>query len=610
MKEIQKNLDNLFLKAGQYNRYQFIIVALFAVQLLCSQFFHVNFTYLTAHPIINFNGVDLKPDINWCKENYDEDNPANQINLADDQLPTTSIIIDFELTCQKLKIYLIYIIYYSANILGSCLSHHFYEKIGSKISLIITAGIQITSLFLLEIIGAISNKLIFLYIDVFLIGFNEYVVANLLFLYICDIINFGQIPLFITIITCGRSFASLLGILFFRYIKLNWKHDMCIMAGIDVFVLVIILFYMVSSPKAALRNNKYMNFIHNLLNLAKKNQKQLEKEDFDFLIRFMTPKEKDDYHRFFASYSQDKISNDNVENYPADGDKSDEDEDDADKNLMLKEDELERRKTIKDDYLMSDDNNKVGSAQILLFHEVRVQDYTILDFFKYQNHLITFFIVSYLWAVYNFLKYGLQSTLNHNSDYYKHDYWIIIIEVLGLINLFVIMFLYLKTQKSFHHLIVSIEILTLITLLVSCYLYDDHLDNIYYIVSLLVGKIIWNSLYLLLIIMSLLFYPIMLRSKGLGWNIALGVVGKLIVALVIDSRATDEYFLYFLVFSFLALVFSNSLPKRIGSLLIDLTQDEETNKMIDKILKEGEDVSDIHSTDKNTRISLMSIITT
>ena len=239
-----------------------------------------------------------------------------------------------------------------------------------------------------------------------------------------------------------------------------------------------------------------------------------------------------------------------------------------------------------------------------------MQDYTIFDFFKYQNHLITFFIVSYLWAVYNFLKYGLQSTLNHNSDYYKHDYWIIIIEVLGLINLFVIMFLYLKTQKSFHHLIISIEILTLITLLVSCYLYDDHLDNIYYIVSLLVGKVIWNSLYLLLIIMSLLFYPIMLRSKGLGWNIALGVVGKLIVALVIDSRATDEYFLYFLVFSFLALVFSNSLPKRIGSLLIDLSQDEETNKMIDKILKDGEDVSDMHSTGKNTRISLMSIITT
>ena len=102
----------------------------------------------------------------------------------------------------------------------------------------------------------------------------------------------------------------------------------------------------------------------------------------------------------------------------------------------------------------------------------------------------------------------------------------------------------------------------------------------------------------------------MLRSKGLGWNFAIGVSGKLIVALIIEPRTTNEYFLYFLVFNFLALVFSNSLPKRIGSLLIDLTQDEEANKVMDKILKESEDLSDMHSSGKNSRISLMSIITT
>ena len=119
---------------------------------------------------------------------------------------------------------------------------------------------------------------------------------------------------------------------------------------------------MVNSPKAALRNNKYMNFIRNLLNLAKKNEKQLEKEDFDFLIRFMSNKEKEDYHRFFASFSENKISNDNVENYPPDSDKNDDDDEEIDKGLLLKEDELQRKKTIKDDYLMSDENNKCESG--------------------------------------------------------------------------------------------------------------------------------------------------------------------------------------------------------------------------------------------------------
>ena len=62
MKEIQKKLDNLFIKAGQYHRYQFIILALFTLQFLGSQFFHVNFTYLT---FANLNFQPLKISVNW-----------------------------------------------------------------------------------------------------------------------------------------------------------------------------------------------------------------------------------------------------------------------------------------------------------------------------------------------------------------------------------------------------------------------------------------------------------------------------------------------------------------------------------------------------------------
>ena len=110
-----------------------------------------------------------------------------------------------------------YIIYYFSNILGSCISYHFYEKVGSKISLIIFAIVQIISLYLLEClnISSIKNNLYFLYIDLFFIGFSQYIVINLLFLYICDIISLKLIPFFITIIVCGRPFAELFGVLFF-----------------------------------------------------------------------------------------------------------------------------------------------------------------------------------------------------------------------------------------------------------------------------------------------------------------------------------------------------------------------------------------------------------
>ena len=139
---------------------------------------------------------------------------------------------------------------------------------------------------------------------------------------------------------------------------------------------------------------------------------------------------------------------------------------------------------------------------------------------------------------------------------------------------------------------------------------DDNLDDneiniVYYIIALLIGKIIWNCLYLLLIIMSLLIYPIMLRSKGLGWNIALGIVGKLLVIFVIDLTSKHDYILYFLLFVFLTLVFSNSLPSKIGSLTIDLSRDEKAKKILDKIFKESED-GELSADDG--KISLMSII--
>ena len=106
--------------------------------------------------------------------------------------------------------------------------------------------------------------------------------------------------------------------------------------------------------------------------------------------------------------------------------------------------------------------------------------------------------------------------------------------------------------------------------------------------------------------MSLLVYPIMLRSKGLGWNLAIGVFGKLAVTFLIDLNDKHVYVLYFLLFDFLTLIFSYSLPRRIGSVVIDLSKDESAKKYLDKILKEDGGDKKIAS---DKKISLMSIIT-
>ena len=514
MKEIQKKLDNLFIKAGQYHRYQFIILTLFTLQFLGSQFFHVNFTYLTSYPIIYFNNTEIKIDAEWCRKYYNGSHSIYQIHFSENQIPKSSIIIDFELSCEITKKYFVYIIYYFSNILGSCISYHFYEKVGSKISLIIFAIVQIISLYLI----------------------------NLLFLYICDIISLKLIPFFITIIVCGRPFAELFGVLFFYYLDLNWKNNIAIMASVNIISLLIIIFYMVNSPKAALRNKEQVHFIKHLLNIAKKNKRKIKKEDFDFLIPFMDDKKKLEYNLFFNTINyRHQINVNNILKVPLENNV----EEDEFIDLSLNPNDNDKKEKLKDDYLMSDENNKIDSVETL-FNKMKMKDYSIFDFFKFKNHLINFCILSFLWAVYNFIKYGIESAMSDIPQYYNNPYLVIFMHILELASLFLIMLLYLIDQTSLQKILISIQLLTFLTLLVSAYLDDEITNIISYIISLLIAKIIWSSLYVLLIIISLLIYPIMLRSKGLGWNIALGIFGKFVVTFVTDL--SEKNIVYFILY--------------------------------------------------------------
>ena len=601
MKVIQKKLDALFLKAGQHNRYQLIIVALFTFQFLCCQFFHVNYPYITSQPRIKVNvdgtETEVKLDSVACDKYVKDKDPISLIKQNSNQLASSTIIIDFDLACQTTKIYFFDIIYYLGNMIGSITAYHFYEKAGSRFSLNLFNLIQIISIFLLEFlnISTVEKNIYLLYVFLFIIGISQYIVVNLLFLYICDVVSLGQIPLFITTIICGRSFASLLGILFFEHFTLNWKHDMTIMAGVNLINFVIIFFYMEGSPKAALRNNKYMNFVKHLLKIARKNGRNLKKKDFDFLLPFMSVTERIEYEGFFNLFAKHNIKNNLLDDDNEKGE-NEESEDDEYKDLILKNNKENERKTVlKDEYLLSDENNKIGSVNTL-FNKVRMRDYSFFDFFKFKSHLINFCVLSFLWTVYNFIKYGIQSTLNEIPKYYNNTYWRLIIHILELITLFLIMLLYIINQKSFNKILISIELIAFIILAISEYLDNTEIKESSYIISLLIARVIWNCLYLLLIIIALFIYPIMLRSKGLGWNIALGIFGKIVVTFVIDLADKHDYILYFLLVNFLMLVFSNRLPPRIGSLQIDFGKDDKDQKFSDKILKDdnNEEEDDIN----------------
>jgi hypothetical protein len=333
---------------------------------------------------------------------------------------------------------------------------------------------------------------------------------------------------------------------------------------------------MVSSPKVALRNNNYINFIKNLLKISKINKKILVKEDFDFLLPFMNEKEKEEYEGIFLLHEKvtEIDEKDDIIYKRKKNNKRDSLLNEAllINNVFGEEDKLHNN--LKEEYLLSEDNNKIGSIKTLI-NKTKMDDYSPLDLFRFKSQLINFSILSFIWAVYNFIKYGLNFTAKEIPEYNSNAIWAITKHVIGLLMLYLIMLIYISHPRAFYKLLVSIQIISFISLLLALHLDNVSIKKSTYIFSILIVQICWNSLYLLLILISLLIYPIMLRSKGLGFNIAFGTIGKLVIMFLVDLKNEHEYILYFLIFDFLLLVFSNGLPKRIGSFVLDLSNSEE-----------------------------------
>ena len=131
----------------------------------------------------------------------------------------------------------------------------------------------------------------------------------------------------------------------------------------------------------------------------------------------------------------------------------------------------------------------------------------------------------------------------------------------------------MSKKISFIRLLISIQLMTFIILLFAMHFDDKEFSTNIYIFFIVLAQICWKCLYLLLILITLLIYPIMLRSKGLGWNIAFGTFGRLFVMFFEDLINEDDYILLslhnplqlkhcFLIFLYLFLTlraFSNEL---------------------------------------------------
>ena len=85
----------------------------------------------------------------------------------------------------------------------------------------------------------------------------------------------------------------------------------------------------------------------------------------------------------------------------------------------------------------------------------------------------------------------------------------------------------------------------------------------------MLGKVCCHVVYLVMYVIASEIYPILIRTKGVGFNIGFSGIGTIISIFLVENLKFDGLILYFLLFNFFSLVFCYSLPNRIGTLLLE-----------------------------------------
>ena len=89
------------------------------------------------------------------------------------------------------------------------------------------------------------------------------------------------------------------------------------------------------------------------------------------------------------------------------------------------------------------------------------------------------------------------------------------------------------------------------------------------IVILILGKVFCHAVYLVMYVITSGIYPIMIRTKGIGFNVGFSGFGTVASIFLIENLNLDSLILYFLLFNFFSLVICNNLPNKIGTLLLE-----------------------------------------
>ena len=584
MKETNEKLDILLDKAGQINNYQFQVTFLFLIQLTCAEFFNQCLPFLEKGPYVYIDSSEESVLIN------DKICDSNHYILDENKLPK-SIVMDFNIYCEELKIFLLGLMLYLGMIIGACSSYLFADKIGRKKTLVIFCPIHIFFLCTFKILtpNLWDHTLYLIYLNMFLLGISSHIIIITMIIYICEIIKQTDIPIFVILIITGVPLSNLLGTLLFNINDLDWRDSLLFIAGINAIIYLFILFQLVGSPIFSLNNELFDTFIFDLIELGKKNGVKLTLNDFEFLNPYMSRESRATiYQKFMKGINElnSNLINSSQKRNSVDNLKLDMEEEDflsGNNNL-----EIMNKATLKDDYLLS--NNESNGELLKLFGKLKMKDYSPLDLIRFKKQIKNFFILSFLWLVTMVIKNGINLQSKYIQKMNEEKYYSVLNNSLEIILYYIMLILYIKLKIEFHDALIMLQITSFIIFMILLYTNLDTYE-VYEIILLFTGRLCWTCMFALISVITAIIYPIMIRTKGFGWNRSFGFIGGIIANILIEFVEIKTTIYIFLAFEFFTLMLSYGLPNKIGTFILESPSVIHNDKEKEKEMNEMYEIS-------------------
>ena len=591
MEGLTYKLENLFLKAGQKNLYHYVVTLLFTLEFMCTHLLYYSLPYLERVPEVYLEKTEQDFSYSFC---------SNDTYIFKQGTKKKSLVIEFDIFCSKRKIYFLGLCYCVGKVIGSCLSYLLIDKIGRVIILYVNIPISIVLMGVFKFMkeSYTYNWIYGIYVDLFLSGICNYIIIVDVLIYLSEIIQQTRIPYFIMVVVTGSPLAGLIcSISFSVDSSLTWRNIFLIFAGIHLLVYIALLIILKGSPMYALNQEQFLDFYLNLKDIASINGKKLTSRDFEFLAPYI-PRylHNQIYTEPGQLQSLDHINtltdksfgiNDTVQNMIIDKPKTMMFEDNMNNNevtyvninneISSKNDftTLNRTKSIfnrnvtnKDIYLLSSGED-VDYPVKSLFGDVKMDDFTPLDLLRFKSQIKNFLTLSAIWILTLIIRNSIDFRKKYIADYIGKIQYSIINYTLDMFLPVVLLLIFRYRNYSIHKMLILAHIIEFIFFVLSCY-FIQKANVTSQIVFLILGKISLHCIYLILYVITCEIYPIIIRTKGVGFNIGISGIGTIVSIFLAENLKFDTLMLYFLLFIFFSAVFCYNLPNKIGTLLLDI----------------------------------------